>query len=194
MMVCLAHYASFQANWGDVPTWCLAGLTLVAVLAAIYAGKKAADLLGVERDRDEFQNEERREEAERRARAEQADLVAAWHDRSDDEYLRRKGIGPSDPASWGCFVLNKSPLPVYDVRLRCIANRDDSVRDSVTLPLLPHGREFIPWTIEFRRHEAGSPADVFTEGLNQFKVELAFRDAAGRRWKRDTSGILTRDS
>jgi hypothetical protein len=193
----IAGWYPQSVRWGDVPTWVAAIATLAAVSIAIWAGvsaKKAGQaarrtarvslrLLEIEQARDE---EQRRAQA----RLHQADLVAAWHAWDKVPHLVGGTI-----AVWGATIRNGSPLPVYEVRAELIADSDGRVADSVSLPVLPPGLNHRAWLNgpdDYRKSsgtdQGGNP--IYTEGRDQFKVALSFRDTAGREWKRDTRGLL----
>jgi hypothetical protein len=162
-------------SWGDAPTWLTAVVSLAALAAAWRAGHIAAKLLRVETDRE---NRAERIDGERRdavERAEQADLVAAWNDR-------------------GTFVvLNGSKLPIWEVEL--VARHPDSADIAETnLPLVPPNGEtrhpFVPgedpWGDPI-------PVDDILDDIDalRMQVEIRFRDAAGRIWRRDRHGALS---
>jgi hypothetical protein len=185
------------ARWGDVPTWVAAIATLAAVTIAIWAGvsaKKAGQaarrtartslhLLKIEQARDD-------EQRTAHARLHQADLVAAWHAWGEVPHFVGGTIWV-----WGATIQNGSPLPVYEVRAVLIADSDRRVADSVSVSVLPPGLHHRAWPNGpdgYRKSsgtdEGGNP--IYTEARDQFKVELSFRDTAGREWKRDAGGHL----
>jgi hypothetical protein len=176
--------------WGDVPTWVLAALTLLAFVAAAFAGVVAYDLLRVENRRDA-----QAAGADLRA---QAGKVAAWYGfwRTEITYSGGAGSGPPSWPHWGAVIRNASDLPVYDVRVTfCVA---------VILPPGPGPR----WQVEERyssrepilvippgEEKTEIPADVRereAQGGNEPKwlVGILFTDADGRRWQRAPSGQL----
>lgn len=163
-----------QIDWGDAPAWITASVALAALVAAGWAGHSAAALLRVERqreDRTERLESERRESA---ARAEQADRVAAWNDR-------------------GRFVvLNGSNLPIWDVKLTTVhPESTDAFREHV--PLIAPGGFRLPFVPAEDPWGAVLPVEDILEALDApgMRVEIQFRDAAGRTWRRDGDGMLT---
>jgi hypothetical protein len=83
VLIALGVVFRHRLNWGDVPTWILAATTLLALLAAAFAGVVAYNVLKIEAGRDLKAAEERKqahvdrmEAAIERARAE-ADRDAA---------------------------------------------------------------------------------------------------------------------
>jgi hypothetical protein len=164
-----------QIDWGDAPAWATVCIASVALAAAWWAGHTAAALLRVERQREDRAE---RIERERRAsidRAEQADLVAAWNDR-------------------GKFVvLNGSPLPIWDVELRAVhPERAEVFKEA--LPLIAPGELRVPFVPVEDAWGAMLPVDDILEAMDALgmRVEIQFRDAAGRAWRRDRFGMLTR--
>jgi hypothetical protein len=111
--------------WGDVATWLSAIVTLLALLAAVFAGLVAYDLLNVETERDRKAAEERTRVADERVAQRQADQraqasrVTAWF----EQYYMNTGEGlppdvaPTHPATWGAAIRNASDLAVLDVRV-----------------------------------------------------------------------------
>jgi hypothetical protein len=185
-------------SWGDFPTWVMAMTTLMAFLAAAFAGLVAYDLLKVETARDLKASDERvlaaadrrRAEDERAAQREanlraQASKVTAWFD-----FYR------PDPgrATWGATIQNASELPVLDVRVFFYWVND--LRDGS------------PWTTE-QRYASVNRIRVIPPG--QFRhcdlpdrvrnmsgecddrvylVGIEFTDANGIGWMRDERAAL----
>lgn len=79
------------------------------------------------------------------------------------------------------MILNGSPLPIWDVKLRAFG-RDSSERATIDLAIAPPGPNRPRWP--------GSLSLVFGESPEDLRVELEFRDAAGRTWKRSREGVL----
>lgn len=167
-------------DWGDVPTWISALATIAAFLAALLAVRASWNVLTLERareDRAEAQELERQRAAER---AEQADHIAAWSYWAEPQMLRRTG--------WGALVVNESGLPIYDVTA-AFFGPDGSHRGDGSQSVVPPGQNFIPWPGGLTR-EGGDGAS--REQGSDFRVAVAFRDAAGRTWHRDQNGVLTK--
>lgn len=101
-------------HWGDVPTWVLAATTLLAFVAAAFAGVVAYDLLQIERARDATAARETqdKQEAERRA---QASRVAAWYStwEKQEPFTQVMRLG----RRWGAVIRNASDLPVYGLHV-----------------------------------------------------------------------------
>lgn len=178
-------------NWGDVPTWVLALTTLLAFVAAAFAGVVAYDLLQIERARDataalEAQD---RQEAERRA---QASRVAAWYSTWEEQepftQVRRLG------RHWGAVIRNASDLPVYGLRvLFCVPVPHGSGLTwrqgerflSPPRAIVPPGECTVELPDDIRQ-------DVEADGHEpEWLVAFEFADAAGGRWLRDPQGRLS---
>lgn len=188
-------------SWGDVATWVVAITTLLAFLAAAFAGLVAYDLLKVENVRDMKAAEERllaaadrrqaereraaRREADRRA---QASKVTAWFELyHDDKYELIDKV-------WGAAIRNASELPILDVRVFFYWVND------------PHDGS--PWTTEQRyasveRIRVIPPGQTWNLELPDrvrsmdekcddqvYLVSIEFTDANGTRWMRDERGAL----
>jgi hypothetical protein len=196
-------------NWGDVSTWVLAITTLLAFLAAAFAGLVAYDLLKVENVRDiraveerSLAAAERRRAAEERAAQRDADLraqaskVTAWF--NFFEVIRSDRFA-RDPqalvdATWGGTVQNSSELPIFDVRIFYYWVNDR--------------RDGSPWTTEQRYASVDiirviPPGQIRNQELpervrNQseecndrvYLVGIEFTDANGRRWFRNERAVL----
>jgi hypothetical protein len=174
--------------WGDVPTWVLAALTLLAFAAAAFAGVVAYDLLRTEQDRDVA-----REDAERRA---QASKVAAWYGtwRSEITY---SGGAVSGPPSWphsGAVIRNASDLPVYDVRVSfCVAvssapapgwRAEERYSSPEPILVIAPGEEHVELPGNVRERETADGNEP------KWLVGIQFTDADGRRWLRAPNGQL----
>lgn len=105
-------------HWGDVPTWVLAVTTLLALVAAAFAGVVAYELLRMELGRDRRAEQERSEQREADRRA-QASRVAAWFGRWENlDLWANAPTGPAlDMTARGAAIRNASDLPVYEVRV-----------------------------------------------------------------------------
>jgi hypothetical protein len=179
-------------HWGDVPTWVLAATTLLAFVAAAFAGVVAYDLLRIESGRDEAAARDRasRRDAEQR---EQAGKVAAWFGTWDSPFPARPGSSQFMQAH-GAVIRNASDLPVYQVRITfCVATSSDSgapwqAREVCDSPepilVIPPGVRTAEIPDGVRERE--------TDGENEPKwlVGIQFIDADGRSWLRAPSGQL----
>jgi hypothetical protein len=197
-------------KWGDVPTWVAAITTLLAFLAAAFAGLVTYDLLRVENARDlEAANErlraavdrkraaEERNTAREAARRTQASKVTAWFD------FYTPGIQPDigspvpqppDILEAGAAIRNASELPIFDVRVFFYWVNDPG-----------DGR---PWTTELRyasqqRLRVISPGQTSHHRLPEhvrnmakecngqvYLIGIEFTDANGMRWFRDERAVL----
>jgi len=147
ILVALGIVFRHSLSWGDVATWVLAITTLLAFVAAAFAGLVAYDLLRVEHARDTAAAGERlladadrqRAEDERAARREadrraQASKVTAWfhsfeivkqvvppvYEKDARLFEARRVIKPAETImgfTWGAAVRNASELPILDVRV-----------------------------------------------------------------------------
>jgi hypothetical protein len=197
-------------TWGDVPTWVMAITTLLAFLAAAFAGLVAYDLLKVENARDLAAVDERlraagelkrvageraaEREADRRA---QASKVTAWFDFYTPGAQLNPGDlwqPPSEIIEAGAAIRNASELPVMDVRVCFFWVNDPG-----------DGR---PWTAELRyasqesmrvippgqtaHHRLPEQIRSMAEECNGqvYVVGIEFTDANGIRWMRDARGAL----
>jgi hypothetical protein len=152
-------------DWGDVPTWVGALTTLGALIAA-------GALVKVELRRDRRTEREAQQRRDGQARAEQADLVAAWKDQKDSD-------------SWAT-IRNGSELPVYDVELELFETTGTVRQYTVEVGVVPPSDHMDIWVVQ---NSVGT--DVHSPGRpREFAVSITFRDTAGREWKRDTAGVL----
>ena len=182
--------------WGDVPTWVTAVATIGALVAAGFAARGAFRLLDVERRRDA-----ERAEAELQW---QADLVAAWADREQQQRGRMPWTAE------GAYVANGSPLPIYDVAVTWFypdasGNLEFRCEQAIKGGLVPSGGGFYSLT----NRGSGPPphrraVDVLdahgapvraqeAEDLAQYRLSVAFTDTGGIRWLRGVNGLLRRD-
>jgi hypothetical protein len=162
-------------DWGDAPSWVAAGATVAALLWARQAVRKSGALLTVEQERDRKRDEADEERRRADARAEQADLVAAWLVRDPS----RPGASLADPNPVTVNVENGSRLPVYDVQLEFFGPPGFA---RAPLGTLPPGSAVVEPPQEVRREDG-----VTTDELS---LTLSFRDTAGRTWRRDGHGQL----
>lgn len=157
-------------DFGDVPTW-------LATVGAFIAAYFALRAFQAEQDRDE-----RQEQADNRA---QAEKVAAWVATVDD--TRHPGI-PGWTA--GFVIRNASELPVYDVDVTLFAG-GDSWAVSIIRVLPPGTEEYpVPAPMIANLTETVDEDLQSSDIVEMTSVILRFRDASGRLWSRDTSGVL----
>lgn len=152
-------------DWGDVPTWLA---TIGAGVAVWFASRAYA--AEVARDR----------RAENLLAQGQAARVAAWADEAFD-YGGQNEFGRETIPR--VFLRNASELPAYDVLLFSYvfdwrAPQDKTPSGKWTVGLLP------PTTDPVKR----LPLEDADGTSHQYVMQ--FRDAAGRTWHRDLSGVL----
>ena len=212
VLVVLGILFRHHLSWGDAPTWLLAITTLLAFLAAAFAGLVAYDLLKVESVRDIRAAEERslaaanrRQAAAERAAQRDADLraqaskVTAWFNFFEVVRPVPQGTFVRDPkalvdATWGGTVRNASELPIFDVRIFYYWVNDR--------------RDGSPWTTEQRYVSIDiirviPPGQARNQELpervrNQsqecndqvYVVGIEFTDADGHRWFRNERAAL----
>jgi hypothetical protein len=174
-----------RASWGDVATWVVAVTTLLAFMAAAFAGLVAYKVLAVETRRDVLADSERI--------AAQAAEVAAWSGRTTAVTFVSSD-GPDTWQEWGAVIRNASGLPVYGLRVWFCDPADSApASDSQTLEwyespeltdVLPPGDAFVSPPREItKRRAAGS--------TERWLIAVEFTDAAGSRWLREPRGKLT---
>lgn len=182
-----------ELQMGDLPAWLLLIATASAVVAAVYAGRKAADLLGVERDRDAAQRV-----AEEQA---QASRVAAWATASP----RRGAFGRSGHETYAsaveAVVLNNSDQPIYGVVIvwwQGISELKTDTTDVIpprsrrcwVLPQLEfdtvHG-DRASGSIYFNEEEAINTSEIVAERI---RIGVSFTDSSNRFWRRSPQGML----
>ena len=171
-------------NWGDVPTWITALATILALIAAVWAVRASWSVLRLEQqreDRAEKAEEERREQVHRAA---QADAVAGWIHRLDAVYHDVAGTLETPPI-WGAKIVNVSLLPVYDVKVGFHRPNGRRLAD-VDYGLLPPGETFVASPVNLAIEDPVGPGNE-----KSVRVEVEFRDTAGRVWLRDRYGLLT---
>jgi hypothetical protein len=174
-----------RASWGDVATWVVAVTTLLALVAAAFAGIVAYKVLAVETRRDLLADSERI--------AAQAAEVAAWSGRTKAETFVSSD-GPDTWQEWGAVIRNASGLPVYGLRVWFCDPADPAPGSELrTLQwyespeltdVLPPGDAFVSPPREItKRRAAGS--------TERWLVAVEFTDAVGARWLREPRGKLT---
>ncbi|MFC0504197.1 hypothetical protein [Micromonospora costi] len=179
---------------GDVATW-VGALANVATLAlATVAAVVGFRVYKIESGRDRRAEDERRERA-LDARRSQAQLVSIWYN------------GPRH-APGVAYVLNASNLPAYELFLHFTVEPpveflgvfEDATEDwpwnylfgfEDIKVLPPHiGPQAVPLTESLVA--AIQACDLPFEGIYEgIRVTMAFRDAAGRMWRREENGVLT---
>jgi hypothetical protein len=161
-----------RLDWGDVPTWVSASISLLALMAATAAAVGAFRLYSVERANKQRAEAEIAQRAVEQRRT-QAAQVACWMGSVHD----RAGRGSVLVVN----LRNASELPVYDVMIEVTANTSEPTL--VTLPVLPPGATPVERPVP-------GPADVHGQP-NPCSVTMRFRDSAGVVWRRGQDGTLT---
>jgi hypothetical protein len=198
-------------SWGDVPTWVMAITTLLAFLAAAFAGLVAYDLLRVENARDLAAASERLVAADDRKRAAeeraaereagrraQASKITAWFDFYTPGMQVVPGgpvlPAPTDVLEAAAAVRIASELPILDVRVFFFWVNDPGDNRPWIAELRYASRESIrvipPGQISHHRlpQHVRSMADECNGQV--YVVGAEFTDANGVRWMRDARGAL----
>jgi hypothetical protein len=174
--------AASKVDWGDVPTWIASAASVAGLIGLVITAILANKIYKIESKRDRETAAERtaRDVEARRA---QANRVAAWF-----------GVNPDGTMAYnefGARIRNASDLAVYEVSARFSRVADPSVSfdSGGSLPAVP------PGDTVYLGMEASSRTFLDTLAREArpgtFGITLIFRDAAGLRWQRDTSGELT---
>jgi hypothetical protein len=199
-------------NWGDIPTWLLAITTLLAFLAAAFAGLVAYDLLKVETARDQSAAEERsraaadrrqlegeratQREADRRA---QASKITAWFDYytpglTREEERSATAVGRATRHAWGALVRNASELPVFDVRVffYWVNDPGDGRRWTTEQRYASLDRFRVIPPGHTRQSDLPDSVRITERECNGdvYLVGIEFTDASGARWIRNERGAL----
>ena len=212
VLVALGIVFRHSLSWGDVPTWVLAVTTLLAFLAAAFAGLVAYELLSVENARDQAASVERsraavdrkQTEAERAAQREadrraQASRVTAWFDSyragvPRDQYYPGSPAVATAPTTWGAAINNASELPIFDVRVffYWVNDPGDGSPWTPDMRYTPLERFRVIPPNHIRRLDLPSTVQNTGEECNDdvYVVGIEFTDASGARWIRDARGAL----
>jgi hypothetical protein len=199
VLVVLGIVFRHSLSWGDAPTWVLAITTMLAFLAAAFAGLVAYDLVKIENARDLKAADERLLAADERERARQeraaqreadrraqANQVAAWF----DYYME-----PAMPSyRWGAAIRNASELPILDLRVFFYWVNDAGDGSSWTTSLRFASIERIRVVPPGRTRHLDLPQQICAQAdeCNDqvYLVGIEFTDAKGIRWIRDERGAL----
>lgn len=158
----------------DAAAWTEASATVVAVGAAIFAGRYAKKAYDKEVQRDEQRENERR--------SAQAEKVAAWCER---------WVGEAGAWNYERYYLrNASDIPVYDVVVLFRQGKHSLGTDS--LDVLPPADE--PVVREVPVHVRNEAHAAEAEHGQIIRPLVSFRDAAGRHWRRTAEGLLVRST
>lgn len=177
-----------NVDWGDAPTWIAGGIALLALAAAWRAGSIAAELLRVERRRED--------DRARREVSWQASWVSAW---IEVGYERDELDHPIAVESLTCFVRNASPLPVHDVKVIPLLDRRSETRNGheriaadLEFPTLPPTDQ--PVTTPLRGQVVSVVDNAAEDAHIAVRCTIEFTDSSGTRWVRHPSGELSTDS
>lgn len=189
-------------DWGDVPTWVSAVAAIGALIFARKAYQTSADGLGAAMEGLQVERERDRQREEQEVRA-QAALVAAVT-------AREHAWFEVEPGEWrwdwfpAVEVINRSDLPVFGVEVLWpersgmgTVRPGDSLRDRLPWQAVADVAEEIEGMAHlFEDSSDGEPPtmelqDAALSAWERYGVcEIAFSDAAGRRWRRDAAGKL----
>jgi hypothetical protein len=175
-----------------VAQWATAGIALMALRAAVLAGKTATQLLRVEQDREDRADRAEARRIEDKRRAHQAEQVGTWVSYDDERNIYQ---------AFGVEILNNSRLPIYDVFATFYA--PDGLEFEQTRGVLfirPESTGYIsvPKKLIYlvdTRPDAQALGAGLDYGFHEFRTKLRavvrFRDTTGTIWQRDQRGILT---
>jgi arabinogalactan oligomer/maltooligosaccharide transport system substrate-binding protein len=170
-------------NWGDVPSWVSAAVTLTALIFAVAAILVARRTFRLELGRDHV-NSEARQRQDAFVRRSQAALVSAWWAEDRSHVAQKSGN------CWGAYLRNASETPVYKAAMTVQGTGTHAKRKALEFPVVPPTKEpvFHPIII----HTGHRAADLDSSGyhLADYRISLRFTDAAGVRWARDQYGNL----
>ncbi|WP_244872184.1 hypothetical protein [Catellatospora sp. TT07R-123] len=174
----------------EAPNWISAVATVIGSIGTVGALIATYRLLRREADRDAITAQDRQgRQAEESAR--QARLISGWHSTRYDV--------TEEVYEHGAFIRNASELPIYDVQVfwRRVMTDDQTFEAAwanvwiyhIEIPVLPPAKEPL-------YQEMWAPNYSFfnlleREGYPKLAVEIEFRDAAGRCWRRDHGGDLS---
>lgn len=170
-------------DWGDVPSWLSATVSLAALIFALVAVVVARRTYQLESERDRVNVEARRKQ-DAFDRRTQAALVSAWWAK-EDVHPAVKG-----ESSWAVHLRNASDTPVYKVHMTIMGTGSRAKRKAFELPLVPPTNAPMVFPIKMPGIKANSDLDATGYPLADYRVSLRFTDAAGVRWIRDEYGYL----
>lgn len=176
----------------DVAQWIMAGASVTTLIAAVGAAVFAAGAYDVETRR-----EKRALDAEEKS---QAERVAAW---AEVDRVVIADHGESLAVHWSLVTRNASDLPVYgmDIEATCLVKMPGRIRSRKVekyVGLLPPGTNRVsPDPIQIRLSAKQRALDIFEQdslaamSRATIFIEVTFRDAGDRAWRRDSSGVLS---
>lgn len=163
-------------NWGDVPSWFSALVTLAALVFAVVAVVVSRRTFRLESERD-------RRNAEARTRR-QAASVSAWWARDGDRHSGH---------SWAVHLRNASDTPVYKAALTILGLGQHAKLQAtvIELSVVPPTQAPTIHPIGITGARADDDHDADGHPLSEYRVSLRFTDATGVRWMRDQYGVLS---
>ncbi len=171
-------------QWGDVPSWVSACVTLGAFVFAGVAIVVSRRTFRLESERDRV-NAEVRQRQDAYVRRSQSAMVSAWWGSAD-------AVHAPDPrsADWGAFLRNASETPVYKANMTVVGAGNHAGPTAMEFPVVPPTRQpvFHPVAVPSAAPAAGHRS--VSNAVSDYKVSLRFTDAAGIRWVRDEYGVL----
>jgi arabinogalactan oligomer / maltooligosaccharide transport system substrate-binding protein len=170
-------------QWGDVPSWLSAGVTLAALVFAVVAVVVARRTYRLESGRD-LVNAEARQQQDLFVRRSQAALVSAWWAKEDGHQDR-----PRDP-SWAVHLRNASDAPVYKAHLTVMGMGEHARRKALELSVVPPTQAPTIHAVKIPTARGDRERDSLGHPLSEYRVSLRFTDSAGVRWIRDEYGSL----
>jgi arabinogalactan oligomer / maltooligosaccharide transport system substrate-binding protein len=163
-------------QWGDVPSWFSALVTLAALVFAVVAVVVSRRTFRLESDRDLVN-------AAARQRS-QAALVSAWWAKEEGHQDRPRGH------SWAVHLRNASDAPVYKAHLTVMGMGEHARRKALELSVVPPTQAPAIHAVEIPGAEEDKEHDSLGHPLSEYRVSLRFTDATGVRWIRDEYGSL----
>lgn len=193
-LIVVLGFSLAGAQWsGDrITDWMQAVATTAAFIAAGVAARYAAGVLNIERRRDA--------DRDRAELHDQAERLAAW------------GLGESAPSGmsggdqvwrFAIYLRNSSTLPVYDCRLRvrtvidAFGEAREEQHDDLCVSVMPPGDApekvtDVTMSLPSTVWAADRSTTLAASGLTRrAMIDMTFRDAGSRWWRRDELGTLT---
>jgi len=182
--------STINITWGDYPSWINLVFTLLAAVAAIYAGYQAKRILDIEMKRDRDIDLLRRQD--------QANFVSGWTRPALVVFSNMSNF--CRPVIEAC-VQNNSGQCIYDVEISWWISGD--VEHKSFIDLIPPNEERcrpMPGELleKFVGIEGYSDSAVDTGQAEEecltvcdsTRLEISFTDSKNQKWKRDKSGNL----
>jgi hypothetical protein len=186
VLVVLGVVFRHSLSWGDVATWILAITTLLAFLAAAFAGLVAYFAFQAQSEEVSILKDQEERAAEERRRGQAARVYLTEKTSPEQPAIPHSVQMPGGRAVRGQSVVvtvhNTSQQPVYDLRIHWVdaATKVQAGIEDQRGTLGPSD------TAESEREIPGNVT------VGQFHAVAYFRDAAGLRWTLTTDGQLQR--